>query len=87
MLKHGRWSKILPPLSVEDKDHEEPMPRCAHQTVYHTASQRVFLHGGNAGMPRGTNVSVESAEMRLDDMWSMKLRRYILLLMIVTGFC
>ncbi|KAJ3515933.1 hypothetical protein NMY22_g14321 [Coprinellus aureogranulatus] len=45
--KPGRWFRLekhpnSPPEQI-------PMPRFAHQAVYHPDTKKVFLHGGNAG--------------------------------------
>ena len=45
--KPGKWFPLVrhPETSAE----EVPVPRFAHQAVYHAPTRRVFLHGGNAG--------------------------------------
>ncbi len=43
----GKWLKILP---GKDGDSPVPQPRYAHQVVYDSKSEVVYMHGGNAGL-------------------------------------
>ncbi|KAF6763348.1 Mei4-dependent protein 6 [Ephemerocybe angulata] len=54
--KPGKWFQIgrHPDTSAT----EVPLPRFAHQAVYHAPTRRVFIHGGNAG---GLGLGVEAA--------------------------
>jgi hypothetical protein len=73
--EHGKWLKISPPTNPTDCQIEKPVPRSAHQTVYHSASETLFVHGGNSGAPRGVGADGERPNPRLDDLWGMKLER------------
>ncbi|THH12462.1 hypothetical protein EW146_g7673 [Bondarzewia mesenterica] len=61
---------------------QQPRIRYAHQVVYDTRRKTLYLHGGNAGRlletgePDDGNSSDDgSSEQRLDDLWSMQLKR------------
>ncbi|KAI0685090.1 Muskelin N-terminus-domain-containing protein [Cerioporus squamosus] len=43
----GKWVKILP---GNNGDPAVPQPRYAHQVVYDSKSETVYMHGGNAGL-------------------------------------
>lgn len=82
----GQWVKVMShlmgPAHAIASDSEEPRARCAHQVVYDANAKTFYMHGGNAGFAYGAaqhqganvDVSVES-ENRLDDFWSMTLKR------------
>ena len=80
----------------EDEDDSEenakvPRARCAHQVVYDSKTKTVYMHGGNAGI---TTNGVDAAkadsppreETRLDDFWSMTLKRYLYFLRAKSAF-
>jgi hypothetical protein len=92
----GKWTQILPePEDAYGNDGrrtiEEPLLRYAHQVVYNSKTQTIFMHGGNAGIGGGGmeqrntldgNTEDErdedaegSKERRLDDFWCMRLKR------------
>jgi hypothetical protein len=45
--KPGKWYQIN--RHLDSPPDEVPVPRFAHQAVYHAPTRTVFLHGGNAG--------------------------------------
>ena len=58
----------------------EPGARRACQVVYDLTTQTFYLHGGTAQTPRDpTRGNGSQADERLDDFWSMKLERSVLL--------
>jgi hypothetical protein len=87
----GKWTRILPnnvDFENEVKPEERPQPRYAHQLVYDSKTDTVFMHGGNGGMIidsgsediRGDEEPRAEEESRLDDFWAMKLKRQVSLL-------
>lgn len=84
----GTWTKITQQVEGESEaQNERPRPRYAHQIVYDTTTKTAYLHGGNSGRMLLENGDAEEtvgtsedamAEQRLDDFWSMQLRRYVL---------
>lgn len=81
----GKWTRILPTEQEfgEERPDDRPQPRYAHQLVYDPKSGAVFMHGGNGGViaegssddGRGEEELRGEEENRLDDFWTMKLKR------------
>lgn len=84
----GTWTKVVQQAENErgartGHDSQRPRPRYAHQIVYDTTTKTAYLHGGNSGRNLENGDADESvgtsedalAEQRLDDFWSMQLRR------------
>ena len=44
----GKWTQILPEKDAVEDDL--PLPRFAHQVVYHSKSGVLYMHGGNGGI-------------------------------------
>ncbi|KAA1472915.1 hypothetical protein DENSPDRAFT_839309 [Dentipellis sp. KUC8613] len=89
--RDSTWMRILPEDVDSDADAEllsgtseerQPRARYAHQVVYNSKTKTVYLHGGNAGrlLENGEMDDKQTGEdaveeQRLDDFWSMKLKR------------
>ncbi|KAI0030784.1 Muskelin N-terminus-domain-containing protein [Vararia minispora EC-137] len=79
----GKWSRILPETPNSDERATiQPRTRYGHQIVYDSRNKTVYLHGGNAGRVFGEADGEEleeqggrAAEVRLNDLWSMTLKR------------
>lgn len=68
--------------SADDDRARIPRARCAHQVVYDTTTKTAYMHGGNAGISAGrsdaSRSNSDASETRLDDFWSMTLKRSVL---------
>lgn len=82
----GKWTRILPnEQEFGEEPVDKPQPRYAHQLVYNPNTDSIFMHGGNGGVvaegsgedDRGDDELRGEEENRLDDFWTMKLKRYI----------
>ncbi|TDL26097.1 hypothetical protein BD410DRAFT_784120 [Rickenella mellea] len=87
----GQWTRVLPQsprssavasVSSNQGVEDYPRARCAHQVVYDLHTKTFYMHGGNAGFAYGTTQreggtvdARRESESRLDDFWSMTLKR------------
>ncbi|KAF7305989.1 Muskelin-N domain-containing protein [Mycena chlorophos] len=67
----GKWDTI----PLEGTSTEEPVPRFAHQVVYHPGTRTVYMHGGNGGVKTKDENTAPEEDRRLDDFWQMSLSR------------
>ncbi|KAF7321897.1 Muskelin-N domain-containing protein [Mycena kentingensis (nom. inval.)] len=83
----GKWDSVPLAPSTDGIALEEPVPRFAHQVLYHPIARKVYMHGGNAGIkPKSdaatsgeqqpqTQTQEDAKDQRLDDFWEMSLPR------------
>ena len=77
-IKNNRWSRIYQNENVGSEywakmGDKEPRPRFAHQLVYDHHRKIQYLFGGNPG-------EVSNPNLRLDDLWELRLIRYFFVL-------
>ncbi|KAF7315763.1 Muskelin-N domain-containing protein [Mycena indigotica] len=74
----GKWDLIPTVTTSNGVALEEPVPRFAHQVVYHPTTRTIYLHGGNGGLKAGNDSATPEEidrDRRLDDFWQMSLTR------------
>ena len=79
----GQWSQILQSSNDTVNGDAIPQSRSAHQVAYNPHSGVFYMHGGKTGILIGAPLNESeanthtNAENRLDDLWSMTLKRWV----------